>query len=101
MLQMFEMSSFKILVTGGAGFVGSHLALALKEKFSSSNVIALDNLKRRGSELNLSRLSQGGVEFMHGTCVTLVIWDSWSWTGSLSVQPNHLLLPGDLEILIT
>jgi CDP-paratose 2-epimerase len=66
MLQMFEMSSFKILVTGGAGFVGSHLALALKEKFPSSKVIALDNLKRRGSELNLSRLSQGGVEFMHG-----------------------------------
>ncbi|HIN48273.1 MAG TPA: NAD-dependent epimerase/dehydratase family protein, partial [Deltaproteobacteria bacterium] len=60
------MSSFKILVTGGAGFVGSHLALALKEKFSSSKVIALDNLKRRGSELNLSRLSQGGVEFLHG-----------------------------------
>ena len=56
----------RILVTGGAGFVGSHLALALKEKFPSSKVIALDNLKRRGSELNLSRLSQGGVEFMHG-----------------------------------
>jgi CDP-paratose 2-epimerase len=29
-------------------------------------VIALDNLKRRGSELNLARLRAGGVEFVHG-----------------------------------
>jgi CDP-paratose 2-epimerase len=29
-------------------------------------VLALDNLRRRGSELNLSRLKGGGVEFLHG-----------------------------------
>lgn len=29
-------------------------------------MIALDNLKRRGSELNLARLGQAGVEFVHG-----------------------------------
>lgn len=56
-----------ILVTGGAGFVGSHLALRFKNFFGSdARVISLDNLKRRGSELNLPRLKKGGVEFVHG-----------------------------------
>ncbi len=55
-----------ILVTGGAGFVGSNLALWLKRRFPDASVIAMDNLKRRGSELTLPRLRQGGVEFQHG-----------------------------------
>jgi CDP-paratose 2-epimerase len=56
----------KLLVTGGAGFVGSSLALALKQRNSDWDVTALDNLKRRGSELGLPRLSAGGVRFVHG-----------------------------------
>ncbi|MCB0858321.1 MAG: NAD-dependent epimerase/dehydratase family protein [Solirubrobacterales bacterium] len=56
----------KILVTGGAGFVGSSLAVSLAESHPGSHVIALDNLYRRGSELNLDRLSEAGVEFVRG-----------------------------------
>ncbi len=56
----------KVLVTGGAGFVGSHLALDLKRDRPDAAVIAFDNLKRRGSELALTRLHAGGVEFRHG-----------------------------------
>ncbi len=55
-----------ILVTGGAGFVGSNLALWLKRRFPGANVVALDNLKRRGSEATLPRLRAGDVEFLHG-----------------------------------
>lgn len=55
-----------ILITGGAGFVGSSLALELKKKYPEYRLFALDNLKRRGSELNLARLKQAGVEFFHG-----------------------------------
>jgi CDP-paratose 2-epimerase len=55
-----------ILITGGAGFVGSNLALHLKRTRPQVRLIAFDNLKRRGSELNLPRLKAGGVEFMHG-----------------------------------
>ena len=54
------------LITGGAGFIGASLAIGLKGNYPSSKVISLDNLKRRGSELNLPRLKQHGVEFVHG-----------------------------------
>jgi CDP-paratose 2-epimerase len=56
----------RVLVTGGAGFVGSSIALALKERYENLNVVVLDNLLRRGSERNLPRLAQKGIEFKHG-----------------------------------
>ena len=55
-----------ILVTGGAGFAGSHIASKLKLHYPLATITALDNLKRRGSELALPRLRAAGVEFMHG-----------------------------------
>jgi len=56
----------RVLVTGGAGFVGSSVALALKRSDPGAHVTAFDNLHRRGSELNLSRLREAGVAFAHG-----------------------------------
>jgi CDP-paratose 2-epimerase len=55
-----------ILVTGGAGFVGSNLAVWFKSRYPNVSVTALDNLRRRGSELNLPRLRAHGIEFIHG-----------------------------------
>ncbi len=55
-----------VLVTGGAGFVGSNVALYLKRERPRWNVLCLDNLKRRGSELNLERLKEAEIEFIHG-----------------------------------
>ncbi|MBI1272764.1 MAG: NAD-dependent epimerase/dehydratase family protein [Alphaproteobacteria bacterium] len=55
-----------ILVTGGAGFVGSNIAIMLKREHGRANVFAFDNLKRRGSELTLPRLRKAGVGFVHG-----------------------------------
>lgn len=55
-----------ILITGGAGFVGSNLATRIKQHNEDVRVVCLDNLKRRGSELNLPRLKEFGVEFVHG-----------------------------------
>ncbi len=56
----------RILITGGAGFIGSSLALAMKAEDPSRDVVAFDSLRRRGSELNLFRLAESGVRFVHG-----------------------------------
>jgi CDP-paratose 2-epimerase len=55
-----------VLITGGAGFVGSNLAVMYKQSYPGSRVSVLDNLRRRGSELNIPRLRQSEVEFIHG-----------------------------------
>jgi CDP-paratose 2-epimerase len=55
-----------VLITGGAGFVGSTLAIVLKQRFPNARIMVLDNLHRRGAELNLARLARMGVRFVHG-----------------------------------
>lgn len=56
----------RILITGGAGFVGSSLALHLRQTFSGAEIVCMDNLYRRGSELNPPRLQKAGIEFHRG-----------------------------------
>lgn len=74
----------RILITGGAGFVGSNLAHKLKALVPSNDILVLDNLRRRGGELNLSSFKAAGIAFFHGDirnpedleglgCVDLVI----------------------------
>ena len=58
--------SRQVLITGGAGFVGSSVGLGLAQRYPEWEITALDNLKRRGSELNLPRLKQAGIKFVHG-----------------------------------
>ena len=55
-----------ILITGGAGFVGSSLALLFRRDRSDAEVIAFDNLHRPGSGLNVPRLEAAGVRFVKG-----------------------------------
>ncbi len=75
----------KILITGGAGFVGSSLAEAFKAENSRHKIVALDNLKRRGSEMNVSRLKKMGVEFIHG---------------DVRVKEDVFAAPGRFDVLI-
>ena len=55
-----------VLISGGSGFIGCRLAERLARDRPGSSVVALDNLTRRGSELNLRRLAEAGVAFVHG-----------------------------------
>jgi len=74
-----------IWITGGAGFAGSSLALYLKRLWPETNIIALDNLRRRGSELNLTRLKSAGVTFAHADVRCL------EDLTSISPQPDLLI----------
>jgi CDP-paratose 2-epimerase len=56
----------RVLITGGAGFVGSTIAFDLKNQFPQKEIVVIDNLKRRGSELQIKRLMGQGIEFVHG-----------------------------------
>jgi CDP-paratose 2-epimerase len=56
----------RILITGGAGFVGANLGISLAARHPDWEVVAYDNLYRRGSQLNLPRLEKAGVRFVKG-----------------------------------
>jgi CDP-paratose 2-epimerase len=62
----------RLLLLGGAGFVGANLAVYFAER--GYNVMAMDNLVRRGSEFNLSRLRDAGVAFRHGDVRCVEDW---------------------------
>ncbi|MBW7933317.1 MAG: NAD-dependent epimerase/dehydratase family protein, partial [Gemmatimonadaceae bacterium] len=61
-----QLNGVSVLVTGGAGFVGSAIARRLAAPAVGAHVVALDNLRRRGSELNVPLLQDAGVEFVRG-----------------------------------
>jgi len=80
-----------VLITGGAGFVGAQLALGLKAAGLADRVVAFDNLKRRGSELNLPRLREGGIEFVHGDIrvpADLEVVGPIDWLLECSAEPS-------------
>ena len=55
-----------ICITGGAGFVGSSLARRYRALYPERRIVAFDNLKRRGAELNLAEFKAQKIEFEHG-----------------------------------
>src|SRR2546423_5017408 len=61
------MGALKVLVTGGAGFIGSHLAEALVKR--GHRVRVLDDLSG-GARANL-RAVRDDVEFVRGNCADL------------------------------
>lgn len=84
----------RVLVTGGAGFVGSWMCELAREKYPKAEIVAFDNLKRRGSELNLSRLKEWQVSFVHGDVRKLSdledLSGNFDWVIEASAEPSVL-----------
>jgi CDP-paratose 2-epimerase len=84
----------RILITGGAGFVGSRLALAFRENYPQSQIVALDNLRRRGAELNLPIFKARNIEFAHGDIRQVSDLEDLSgqfdWLVEASAEPSVL-----------
>lgn len=74
----------RVLVSGGAGFVGASVALGLTARHPDWEIVALDNLRRRGSELNLPRLRSADIRFVHGDIRVL----------------DDLLALGEIQVLV-
>lgn len=56
----------KILISGGAGFVGSSIARYLATTYPHFQITVIDNFKRRGSYFNIELLEQLNVNVIHG-----------------------------------
>lgn len=56
----------KILITGVAGFAGNVIAKTLLDSHSNLHIVGLDNFSRKGSELNISDLTNLGVNLIRG-----------------------------------
>jgi CDP-paratose 2-epimerase len=56
----------RIAVTGICGFVGSELALRLRQRFPDAQIAGIDNFSRPGSETTRPRLKAAGVTVKYG-----------------------------------
>lgn len=62
----------KLLVTGGAGFVGTNFAHYWLKKYPADRVVVLDALTYAGNRANLITFEgQTGFRFVHGDIVAL------------------------------
>lgn len=75
----------RLLITGGAGFVGSRLALAFRRDFPECEIVVLDNLRRRGAEVNLPLFKQQNIQFFHG---------------DIRCEADLMDLPGNFDLFI-
>lgn len=54
----------KILITGVSGFAGISIAKSLLQSYSNLQIVGLDNFSRKGSELNISELTNLGINLI-------------------------------------
>ena len=50
------------MITGGCGFIGSNIAIFLKNKINKLTIHSLDNLSRNSSKINLDRLRKNKIK---------------------------------------
>lgn len=82
---IYSAQAMRLLITGGAGFVGSRLALAFRRDFPECEIVVLDNLRRRGAEVNLPLFQRHGIQFFHG---------------DIRCEADLMDLPGNFDLFI-
>ncbi|MBI1797666.1 MAG: dTDP-glucose 4,6-dehydratase [Candidatus Eisenbacteria bacterium] len=61
-----DLSRARVLVTGGAGFIGSNFVHHLLGRFPDAHVVVLDALTYAGRRENLDGIPAGSLTFVHG-----------------------------------
>jgi CDP-paratose 2-epimerase len=56
----------KILITGICGFAGASIAKTLLQNLTNLQIVGLDNFSRKGSETNISELTNLGINLIRG-----------------------------------
>jgi CDP-paratose 2-epimerase len=83
----------KIAITGICGFVGSEMALCLRERIDCVQIAGVDNFSRPGSETTRGRLKAAGVVVKHGDirCASdLEVLGDADWVIDAAAQPSVL-----------
>ncbi len=66
MAERHRLDGSRVLVTGGAGFIGSNFVHYFLGRFPASHVVVLDALTYAGRRENLDGLPAGSLTFIHG-----------------------------------
>src|SRR5262245_46808469 len=66
MAEPFDLRGARVLVTGGAGFIGSNFVHHLLGRFPDAHVVVLDALTYAGRRENLEGLPARSLSFIHG-----------------------------------
>src|SRR5437773_957240 len=66
MAERLDLSRARVLVTGGAGFIGSNFVHRLLARHAGAHVVVLDALTYAGRRENLDGIPAGRLTFVHG-----------------------------------
>ena len=66
MAEKLDLSHARVLVTGGAGFIGSHFVHRLLARHPGTHAVVLDALTYAGRRENLDGVPAGKLTFVHG-----------------------------------